>query len=211
MPVPPLTVVRRANPSDEAAAATLVRELLASLNQGGAQSRSGATGARSRAPPENVFTTLSDLLAPETSVPVVSTAPPALLDALLAHLPAAALLPELHNPPPASSSTANEPVSPAALAGLSDGQKRAVLQRVLHGPQLAQALAALTAALRDGGLPTVSGALGVRVENGGFRGSMPLGGGDAVEAFVAGVERTVEEEDEKEEKKKGEGDTMDTS
>jgi 26S proteasome regulatory subunit N13 len=198
-----------------------VRQLLASLNtEGGspAAARSGATGARSRPPPENVFTTLSDLLGPETSVPVVAAAPDALLDALLAQLPAAALAPELRHDPPSSSSAAaatpsSEPATAEALATMSAAQKRAVLARVLHGPQFAQALAALTAALRDGGLPTVSGALGIRVENGGYRGNMPLGGGDAVEAFVRGVERTVESEDEDKKKgdKEGEGDTMDTS
>ena len=187
-----------------------MRQLLASLN-----SQGGATGARSRPPPENVFTTLSDLLAPETSVPVVSSAPDALLDTLLAQLPAAALLPEPHGPPaaPSPSTPSSEPATAEALAAMAPARKRAVLARVLHGPQLAQALAALTSALREGGLPTVSGALGVRVENGGYRGGMPLGGGDAVEAFVRGVERTVEEEDEEQKKsgKEGEGDRMDTS
>lgn len=51
-------------------------------------------------------------------------------------------------------------------------------------------------ALRDGGLPSVSDALGIKVENGGFmrRGGMPLGGGEAVDAFLKGIRRTVEEE-----------------
>jgi 26S proteasome regulatory subunit N13 len=51
-------------------------------------------------------------------------------------------------------------------------------------------------ALRDGGLPTISEALGVKVKNGGFmrRGGMPLGGGEAVEAFLEGVKRGVQEE-----------------
>ena len=41
-------------------------------------------------------------------------------------------------------------------------------------------------------------ALGLKVENGGLTrgGSMPLGGGEAVEGFVEGVRRTVEEEEE---------------
>ena len=154
-----------------------MRQLLASLNSQGvapAAARSGATGARSRPPPENVFTTLSDLLAPETSVPVVSSAPDALLDALLAQLPAAALLPEPHSPPAAaapspSTPSSSEPATAEALAAMAPARKRAVLARVLHGPQLAQALVALTSALREGGLPTVSGALGVRVENGGYK------------------------------------------
>jgi hypothetical protein len=50
-------------------------------------------------------------------------------------------------------------------------------------------------ALRDGGLPGVADALGIRVENGGYMqgGGMPLGGGQAVKAFVDGVKRTVQE------------------
>lgn len=51
-------------------------------------------------------------------------------------------------------------------------------------------------ALRDGGLPSVSDALGIKVENGGFmrRGGMPLGGGEAVDAFLNGIKKTVEED-----------------
>ena len=39
-------------------------------------------------------------------------------------------------------------------------------------------------------------ALGLKVENGGIirDGSIPLGGDDAVQAFVEGVKRTVEDE-----------------
>jgi hypothetical protein len=144
----------------------------------------------------------------------VSSAPTALLDALLSQLPAAVLLPELHgtasSPIVSSSTPSSDPATAETIATLTPAQKRAALTRVLHGPQFAQALAALTTALRDGGLPTVSGALGVKVENGGYaRGGVPLGGGDAVEAFVRGVERTVEEEDGK--KEEGEGQRMDMS
>ena len=55
-------------------------------------------------------------------------------------------------------------------------------------------------ALRDGGLPSVSDALKIKVENGGFmrRGGIPLGGGEAVEAFLNGIRATVEEEIKKE-------------
>lgn len=40
-------------------------------------------------------------------------------------------------------------------------------------------------------------ALGLKVKNGGVirGGSMPLGGGEAVEGFVEGVKKTVEEEE----------------
>lgn len=68
-----------------------------------------------------------------------------------------------------------------------------------------QSLGSLTVALRDGGLPNVSQALKIDVENGGYMrgGGMPLGGGDAVKAFLEGVKKTVEKE--------GDGDQMDTS
>lgn len=50
-------------------------------------------------------------------------------------------------------------------------------------------------AIRDGGLPSIADALEVKVQNGGLvrGGSVPLGGGDAVEAFVEGVKKFVEE------------------
>ena len=69
-------------------------------------------------------------------------------------------------------------------------------------------------ALRDGGLPSVSEALGVRVENGGFmaRGGVPLGGGDAVEAFLKGIKASVVEGDQEERQGvKNEESRMDTS
>ncbi|PTD11926.1 hypothetical protein FCULG_00003693 [Fusarium culmorum] len=84
----------------------------------------------------------------------------------------------------------------AAKASLSLDDKRTLLKKVLRSPQFNQALASLTMAIRDGGLPSIADALGVKVQDGGYlRGSgMPLGGGQAVEAFVNGVKKTVEEE-----------------
>jgi 26S proteasome regulatory subunit N13 len=42
----------------------------------------------------------------------------------------------------------------------------------------------------------MAGALQIKVANDGYmrRGGMPLGGGDAVEAFIEGVKKTVEDE-----------------
>jgi 26S proteasome regulatory subunit N13 len=76
-------------------------------------------------------------------------------------------------------------------------QKKEVLRRVLRSPQFIQSLGSLTVALRDGGLPSISEALEVKVKNGGFmrRGGMPLGGGEAVEAFLEGVKNGIQEED----------------
>ena len=81
-------------------------------------------------------------------------------------------------------------------------QKKDIVKRALRSPQFHQSLGSLTVALRDGGLPMIGEALGLKVQNGGMikHGSMPLGGGEAVEAFVEGVRRTVEEEEEEEEK-----------
>jgi hypothetical protein len=64
-------------------------------------------------------------------------------------------------------------------------------------------------ALRDGGLPMVADALKIKVENGGLirGGHVPLGEGQAVEAFLEGVKKTVKEEDEQEGKSGGRTDT----
>jgi len=82
------------------------------------------------------------------------------------------------------------------MQALSVGQKREILRKVLRSPQFSQSLGSLTAAIRDGGLPSISDALKVPVENGGFprRGGVPVGGGDAVESFLKGVKAAVEEE-----------------
>ena len=92
----------------------------------------------------------------------------------------------------------------ASIEALSIEQKKDILKRVLHSPQLHQSLGSLTVALRDGGLPMIGEALRLKVENGGLikGGSMPLGGGGAVEAFVQGVKKTVEKsQDDGEDKK----------
>lgn len=82
------------------------------------------------------------------------------------------------------------------MEALSTDQKREIIKRVMHSPQLHQSLGSLTVALRDGGLPMIGDALGLKVEHGGSirGGTMPLGGGEAVEAFVKGVKNTVEDE-----------------
>jgi hypothetical protein len=99
------------------------------------------------------------------------------------------------------------------IAALSREKKNDILIRVIRSPQFHQSLAGLTGALREGGLPTVSEALKVKVANGGRvpGGTMPMGGGDAVEAFLEGVRTTVEEEKEKDEDEGGGNGKMDTS
>lgn len=92
------------------------------------------------------------------------------------------------------SSTITETDATAALASLSLNQKKEILRKVLRSPQFSQGLASLTVALRDGGLPSIGDALGIPIENGGFirNSRVPIGGGDAVKAFLDGAKVDVE-------------------
>lgn len=117
------------------------------------------------------------------------------MDNLLSFLPPSVLV--LSQQADQGDSTA-EPTAAAIQAAkeaMSLGQKKALIEKVLRSPQFHQSLSSLTMAIRDGGLPTIADALSIKVQNGGYlRGSqMPLGGGDAVEAFVEGVKKSVQE------------------
>lgn len=126
---------------------------------------------------QKLFTTLQDLLPPTVTVAWMDQASEKTVDQLMQYLP----------------------TNLAALASDSDGgsaprslnlqQKRDLVKRVLRSPQFTQSLASLTFALRDGGLPSIGEALNVPLQNGGYmrRGGVPLGGGEAVEAFLNGV------------------------
>jgi hypothetical protein len=127
---------------------------------------------------------------------MIDGASPEFLDTLLSFLPPSVVV--LATGALAAEESQKEPsadVLEAAKASLSLDDKRSLLKKVLRSPQFNQALGTLTMALRDGGLPGVADALGIRVENGGYMqgGGMPLGGGQAVKAFVDGVKRTVQE------------------
>lgn len=140
-----------------------------------------------------LYPLLNDLLDPQTTIAMVDTASEAHIDNLLGFLPPTVIVLEV-----AEGDVETEPTPAAAAAArtaMGLGQKRTLLKKVLRSPQFHQSLASLTMALRDGGLPSISEALGVKVENGGLmRGSsVPLGGGDAVEAFVEGVKKSVQE------------------
>ena len=106
-----------------------------------------------------------------------------------------------------SSVDASPETAKAAIQALSIEQKKSILHRVLRSPQFNQSLGSLTVAVRDGGLPSICDALKIKVENGGFarRGGVPLGGGEAVEAFINAIKASVEEET------KQTGDHMDTT
>ncbi|KAF4624835.1 hypothetical protein G7Y89_g13338 [Cudoniella acicularis] len=168
-------------------AATVVQNFLNSL-KGGKGMQQQAQG--------QIYTTLPDLLPSSTTIPTLDSATPAQIDNLLNYLPPTILL--LAQESAASIDGMVEPnteTANAALQALSLEQKKTILKRVLRSPQFHQSLGSLTMAIRDGGLPSIAEALGVKVQNGGLvrGGSVPLGGGDAVQAFVEGVKKTVEE------------------
>lgn len=125
-------------------------------------------------------------------MPLVESADTNTLDNLLSFLPTSLLLlAQNTNDPAAADMNPNE--AEKVLGSLSVEQKRDILRKVLRSPQFSQSLASLTMALRDGGLPSISDALQISVENGGFmrRGGVPLGGGGAVRAFLEGVKQQV--------------------
>ena len=176
-----------------------MQNFLNSLQSGG-----GTSSARGADKP---FTTLSDLLSINTTIPYVDSLSGPEVDTLCTLLPAELFL--LAQESSNTSSSVDPDPTPAAaqaaIEALSLDQKKEILKRVLRSPQLHQSLGSLTVALRDGGLPMIGEALGLRVRNGGLvrGGQVPLGGGEAVEAFVEGVKETVEEEEKKEGAKGG--------
>lgn len=173
--------------NDQATAA--IQNLLKSINAG-----STSAGSLQQDKP---FTTLAELLQSSTTVPAIEKANSSFKeDLLVRHLPSTLLFLE-HQVDDFSDAQADEDIMRASAQALDQDQQNSILRRVLRSPQLAQGLVSLTAALRDGGLPSVSDALGIKVENGGFtqRGSgVPLSGGAAVEAFLEGIKKSVEEE-----------------
>jgi len=145
---------------------------------------------------QNIFTTLSDLMTPETCIATLKTATPTHINALLTLLPPQILL-LAQEADDLTDVDFNSETAQAAIEALTLEQKKDILTRVFRSPQLHQSLGSLTMALRDGGLPMVAESLGIKVANGGLirGGQMPLGEGDAVEAFLEGVKTTVKEED----------------
>ena len=139
-------------------------------------------------PQDKVFTTLPDLLPPSITIPFIDAVDTPFVDNLLSYLPPVLLLlsQEAND---VSSVDLNPETAKAAIDALSLDQKKEILRKVLRSPQFSQSLSSLTGALRNGGLPTISEALRIPVKEGGYiqRGGVPLGGGDAVEAFLNGV------------------------
>lgn len=177
---------RRATTEEDPA--SVVQDFLKSL--GGRQSQSQSQD------PERPSTTLQDLLPPSTTLQFIDSADTTTADQLLSFLPPALLLLAQGNAEASEADTDPE-LAQAALLSLDLSQKKNILRKVLRSPQFIQSLASLTVALRDGGLPSISEALQIPVANGGFmrRGGVPLGGGDAVDAFLDGVRQHVQEKD----------------
>jgi 26S proteasome regulatory subunit N13 len=143
---------------------------------------------------ESLFTTLADLLTPASTMPFIESADTATVDRLLEYLPLSLVSLAQEADEVVSTTTQDSTPIETSLQAIKLEQKRDILRRVLRSPQFTQSLTSLTIALRDGGLPSLSEALNIPVRNGGFmrRGGVPLGGGDAVEAFLDGVKEHVE-------------------
>lgn len=174
-----------------------VQNFLRSLQgSGSSTSSSQQQPQQSQQSYDRPFTTLTELLNPSTTTSWLTTATPSQIDSLCAYLPPTLFL--LAQESAATTTSAAEPspaAANAAIEAMATEQKRDLLQRVLRSPQLHQSLGSLTYALRDGGLPMISEALGVQVQHGGTvrGGTVPLGGGEAVEAFLEGVKKGVQE------------------
>lgn len=143
---------------------------------------------------EQPFTTLQDLLSPSTTLPFLDTLNVEGVDNLLKFLPQELLILALQMEDQLASQQRPE-TAQEVLDALNLSQKRNILRKILRSPQFTQSLASLTVAIRDGGLPSISEALKIPVENGGFmrRGGVPLGGGDAMKAFIQGVRDYVKD------------------
>ncbi|RAO65606.1 uncharacterized protein BHQ10_001618 [Talaromyces amestolkiae] len=188
----------RAASAGQTDASSVIQGLLNSLQGGNQHTQSQSE--------EYLYTTLADLLSPSSTIPMIESADDDQVDNLLNFLPPALLL-LAQNIDDIPASDINAETAQAVLLSLDLQQKRDILRRVLRSPQFTQSLGSLTVAIRDGGLPSISEALKVPVENGGFvrRGGVPLGGGVAVEAFMEGIRKQVTE------KPSGSrGDTMET-
>ncbi|KAJ4297083.1 hypothetical protein N0V88_004000 [Collariella sp. IMI 366227] len=172
------------------AAATAVRNFLDSL-----KGAPGLGGGQAQAAEGKTYPLLNDLLETSTTILMLESATDEYVDNLLSYLPPTVLV--LAQQGDNADTIEREPGAEsveAAKQAMSSDQKRALLKRVLRSPQFSQSLASLTVALRDGGLPSIAEALGIELDNGGRvrGGTVPLGGGDAVEAFVEGVKKTVQ-------------------
>jgi len=157
----------------------------------------GSQGGQLQQAQGKIYPTLPDLLPTSITIPIIDSASVAQVDNLLSYLPPTLLLISQEGASSIDGSVEpNAGTTQAALEALNLDQKKTILKRVLRSPQFHQSLGSLTVALRDGGLPSIADALGIKIQNGGLvrGGSVPLGGGEAVEAFVEGVKKSVDGE-----------------
>ena len=175
-------VAFRANASADPS--SVVQGFLSSLQGGQNENEAG----------QGPFTTLQDLLTPSFTISFVDSADDKTVDSLLSFLPPSLLL-LAQNVEDVPTDDVSPDIVQAVMMSLNLSQKKDILRKVLRSPQFMQSLASLTVALRDGGLPSISEALGIPVEHGGYmrRGGVPLGGGDAVKAFVEGTKKHVKD------------------
>lgn len=146
-----------------------------------------------------LFTTLQDLLTPTSTIPYLDSISESEIDRLLKYLP------------PQLLTLAKAAEEMPETSDLSLSRKKSIVARVLRSPQFTQSNASLTVALRDGGLPSIGDALGVPIQNDGYMrgGAVPLGGGEAVEAFLEGVKAAAQKDQQEGDGTAGE-DRMDT-
>lgn len=192
-----LTQIRVSSSAPDAA--TVVRNLLASLGQQGAGTGTGtgasaSAGGQSR---EKIYPLLNDLLETSDTIPMIRNASEEYLDSVLSYLPPAVLILSQRDPGEEDGDPVEETTDAAALAAMATmslSEKKSLLEKVLRSPQFSQSLTSLSMAIRDGGLPSIADALGCPVRNQGFlpRSSLPMGGDEAVEAFVEGVKAAVQ-------------------
>ena len=144
---------------------------------------------------KDAYPYLTHLLPKEVTLPVIESATEEYLDSLLSFLPPSVIMLAAGAGTNASVADPSPDDLTAARASLSTGDKKVLLNKVLRSPQFHQSLASLSLALKDGGLPGIADALDINVANGGYirGGGMPLGGDEAIKAFVEGVKKTMEE------------------
>ena len=196
----------------DAAASEAVHNLLASL--------SGGDSAQSRTR-DKLYPALNDLLTPSETLHAIESADEPTLSRLLDFLPPTIIIlaqsggvggGTTETLPDDGNCDQQEPKHDTLAAkkvAMTTWEKKNLITRVLLSPQFSQSLASLTVAIREGGLPTLADALGVKVRNGGYMGrgsGMPLGGEEAVEAFVEGFRKTVKATEEGKKERGGDGD-----
>ncbi|KAK5990828.1 Proteasomal ubiquitin receptor ADRM1-like protein [Cladobotryum mycophilum] len=182
----------RAAASSAPDAQSAVRNFLNSLQSPPGQTNPDLSNVQPAPPGDIPYPHIQHLIPSSITVPLVDTLSVEQVDTLLSFLPPSIIMLASQGYDGKTEPTGEQ--LNAAMQSLPLQRKRDLVKKVVRSPQFHQSLVALTMALRDGGLPSIADALGVRVENGGYlRGGMPLGGGSAIEAFVNGIKKMAQE------------------